>query len=154
MIQKIKQFFNSNLSLSQQEDEEHYLKLATTALFIEMMVQDGKEHNEEKKAVKQAINSCFDIPSHQVDELFLLAEEELKQSTDYYQFTQLINKHFKQVQKIKIIEHLWTIAYSDSQLDDIEEHMVRRISNLIYVPHTQFIKAKLKVLEKRKNNGH
>ena len=149
MLQKIKQFALNNLFIdhnklteTQQENSDHQLQLATIALFIEMMVQDGSEHKNEKEAVNKAIQSCFKIPTHKIDELFLLAEEELKQSADYFQFTQLINKNFNQPQKIKIIENLWLIAFSDSQLDDLEEHMVRKIAELIHVPHMQFIKAK------------
>ncbi len=145
MLQKIKQFFQNNLSEAQEQNTDHQLQLATTALFIEMMLQDGKEHGKEKEAVKQSIDSCFNISADELDELFLLAKEELKHSIDYYQFTQLINQKFTQQQKIQIIENLWTIAYADSQLDDLEEHMVRKIAELIHVPHLQFIKAKLKV---------
>ncbi|MFK5986964.1 MAG: TerB family tellurite resistance protein [Pseudomonadota bacterium] len=154
MIAKLKQFFQTNLSAIEEKDENHQLQLATSALFIEMMLQDGEEQLEEKQAVRKAIKSCLNINDKQIDELFVIAEEELKQSTDYFQFTQLINKNYNPQQKIKIIENLWTIAYSDSQLDDLEEHMVRRISELIYVPHTQFIKAKLKVIEQMDNSAN
>ena len=145
MLQKIKQFFDNNLSITPEKESDHQLQLATTALFIEMMLQDGKAHNDEKKAVQKAIKIHFNISTDELNELFLLAEEELKHATDYYQFTQLINKNFSQIQKIKIIENLWTIAYADSQLDDMEEHMVRKIAELIHVPHMQFIKTKIKV---------
>ncbi|MFK5892581.1 MAG: TerB family tellurite resistance protein [Pseudomonadota bacterium] len=148
MLQKIKQFFNSNLIVTDEENSQHQLQLATTALFIEMMLQDDKQHSEEKNAVKNAIKTSLNVSSNEIDELFSLAEEELKNATDYHQFTQLINKNFDKFQKIKIIENLWSIAYSDSQLDDLEEHMVRKIAELIHVPHIQFIKAKLKMQNK------
>jgi len=151
MIQKIKQFFEQNISAPEESNTEQQLQLATAALFIEMMLQDGKVHAEEKISVKNAIKNCFEITDNEADELFELAEDELKHSTDYYQFTQLINNNYTQAQKVIVIEKLWTIAYADSHLDDFEEHMVRKISELIYVPHTQFIKTKLKVQEKLKS---
>ncbi len=144
MLQKIINFFDNNLSLVQENDSEHQLQLATIALYLEMMLQDGQIHDDEKEATIKAINIHFNISAQEFDELFLLAKEELKQSTDYYQFTQLINNNFSQTQKIIIIENLWAIAYADSYLDDMEEHMVRKIAELIHVPHMQFIKAKLK----------
>jgi len=151
MIQRIKQFFEQNISVAEENNDEQQLQLATAALFIEMMLQDGKVHEEEKISVKNAIKNCFEITDNEADELFELAEDELKHSTDYYQFTQLINNNYTQAQKVIVIEKLWTIAYADSHLDDFEEHMVRKISELIYVPHTQFIKTKLKVQEKLKS---
>ena len=69
----------------------------------------------------------------------------MTQATDYHQFTSLIAKNFDQAQKIKVIEYLWMIAYSDYQLDKHEEHMVRRIADLIYVPHKEFLQAKHRV---------
>ena len=145
MLQKIMQFFDNHLSVPQEKDSTHQILLATTALFIEMMLQDGKEHSNEKDAVKQAVQKHFNVSNHDFDELFLLAQEELKHSTDYYQFTQLINNNFSQAQKIKIIENLWTIAYADSHLDDMEEQLVRKVAELIHVPHMQFSRTKLKV---------
>ena len=46
---------------------------------------------------------------------------------------------------MKVIEHLWEIAFADSRLDKYEEHMVRKIAGLIYVEHKDFINAKLRV---------
>ncbi|MCK5662704.1 MAG: TerB family tellurite resistance protein [Thiotrichaceae bacterium] len=153
MLQKIKQFFDNNLSTAEQNESQQQLQLATSALFIEMMLQDGKTQKIEKQAVVIAINTHFNISAQQLDELFMLAEDEIKHATDYYQFTQLINKSFSQTQKIQIIENLWTIAYADAHLDDMEEHMVRKIAELIHVPHMQFIKAKHKV-QNNNVNGH
>jgi uncharacterized tellurite resistance protein B-like protein len=154
MIQKIKQFFEQNISFTEENNDEQQLQLATAALFIEMMLQDGKVHDNEKISVLNAIKHCFNISDNEANVLFSLAEDELKHSTDYFQFTQLINKNFTPAQKVKVIENLWAIAYADSHLDDFEEHMVRKIAELIYVPHTQFIKAKLKVQERLKSQGN
>jgi len=145
MLDTIKQFFESKISVQQVNDEEQQLKLATAALFIEMIQQDGQVLDEEKIAAKKAIKTCFTISDSETEALFQLAEQELGDSIDYYQFTQLITQYYSQVQKIKIVENLWTIAYSDNHLDELEEHMVRRIADLIHVPHRHFIQTKLRV---------
>ena len=51
-------------------------------------------------------------------------------------------------QKVEIIEHLWGIALTDKHLDEHEEYMVRKIADLIYVEHKDFIEAKLKIKKK------
>jgi uncharacterized tellurite resistance protein B-like protein len=56
-----------------------------------------------------------------------------------------MNKGFSYEQKIKVIEHLWEVAYADNILDKHEEYMVRKIAGLIYVSHKDFIEAKLRV---------
>ena len=65
----------------------------------------------------------------------------------------MIASEFTQAQKIKVVELLWSVAYADLQLDSMEEHMVRKISDLIYVSHKDFIKTKHKVQSALMNSG-
>ena len=136
------------MSLETDVDIEHRLKLATAALMIEIMKQDGETRNEEVESVKKALQTKFKLTKTEIDELFSLASEEAKQSVDLYQFTSLIREHFSQEKKIKTIEYLWTVAYADNHLDAHEEHLIRRIADLLYVTHQDFIKAKHNILEK------
>jgi len=57
----------------------------------------------------------------------------------------LINKGFTQEQKVTLIKTLWQIAYADGELDKYEEHMVRKMADLLHVPHLEFIKTKNQV---------
>ena len=147
MLKAIKEFFEQNISLETEVDIEHRLKLATAALMIEILKQDGETKNEEVDAVKQALQTKFELTKTEIEELFILASEEARQSVDLYQFTSLIREHFSQEKKIKTIEYLWTVAYADNHLDAHEEHLIRRIADLLYVTHQDFIKAKHKVQE-------
>ena len=68
-----------------------------------------------------------------------------EEAVDLVQFTKIINQTCDPDQKRDILEGLWAIAYADNQLAPIEEHTIRRISDLLHVPHSHFIKAKLRV---------
>ena len=148
MLNSIKQFFEQNISLETEVDIEHRLKLATAALMIEIMKQDGETKNEEVEAVKLALQTKFELTKTEINELFALANEEARQSVDLYQFTSLIREHFSSEKKIKTIEYLWAVAYADNHLDAHEEHLIRRIAELLYVTHQDFMKAKHKIQEK------
>lgn len=146
MLKVIKAFFEQNMTMETSTDApEHQTKLATAALLIEMMNQDEKVTESEKQAVRQALRDNFQLSDEETEELCQLAEQELHNATDYYQFTRLIADHYSQQQKIEVIELLWRVAYADNHLDAYEEHMIRRIADLIYVPHKDFIQAKLRV---------
>lgn len=147
MLKAIKQFFEESISTASQDDVEHRLKLATAALFIEMMQQDGKKTESEELKVKEVLQTRFSLSETQTAELFVLAHEEARDAVDFHQFTSLIHEHFSMEKKIKIVEYLWAIAYADNHLDSYEEHMVRRIADLLYIDHQDFIKAKHKVLD-------
>jgi len=97
--------------------------------------------------IKQSIQKTFDLSENESQTLFELAEVEQRNSTDYHQFTRLIAKNYSKQQKHRVIENLWKVAYADGRLDSLEEHMLRRISDLIYVSHSDFIRIKHKVLE-------
>ncbi|MDH5408805.1 MAG: TerB family tellurite resistance protein [Gammaproteobacteria bacterium] len=145
MLRAIQKFFEQNISTDQPDDLEHKLKLATGALLIEMMQQDHQVQYEEKQQIKAVLIQEFSLISSEADSLFELAEAEAKEATDLYQFTSLINQHYTQEQKIKVVEYLWRIAYADQHLDAHEEHILRRIADLIYVSHKDFIQTKHKV---------
>ena len=74
--------------------------------------------------------------------LLKLALEEKHAAIDYHQFTSLINQHYSQEQKIKLIEMLWQLAYADHTIDKFEEHLIRKLAELLHVPHKHFIQAK------------
>ncbi|MBD3671377.1 MAG: TerB family tellurite resistance protein [Gammaproteobacteria bacterium] len=147
MLNSIKQFFEQNIAPDSQQDLEHSLRLATAALMVEMMNQDHKVQDEEEQAVRQLLQNKFGLDAKETGELFELASAEAVKATDYYQFTSLIKDHFNPDQKRRVVEQLWAVAYADGDLDPHEEHMVRRIAELLYVPHNDFIRAKHAVLD-------
>lgn len=147
MLTKLKQFFNDNVlsGLSGGQNDEHALCLATTALFLEMAGQDDHFQAVEREAVISAMKAKFKLSEKEVGDLLSLAEAELTQSTDYHQFTSLMQQHFSYEQKISVIEHLWEIAFADNHLDRYEEHLVRKIAELLFVRHSDFIAARHRV---------
>jgi uncharacterized tellurite resistance protein B-like protein len=151
MVSSIKQFFDKyvkNTSDTSKEIPDHSLQISTAALLIEMMRADSDINDDEKVIITQSMRSKFGLSDEEVSALLKLAEDKIWAATGYHEFTALINKGFSYEQKIKVIEHLWEVAYADNILDKHEEYMVRKISGLIYVSHKDFIEAKLRVKSK------
>jgi len=146
MLNQIKLFFERHLALSAPEDtSEEKLQLATVVLFLEMMYMDDKVDPKEQEIILSLIHQHFSLTAEQTTALLALAEQQRKQATDYFQFTSLINKEYSLEQKVGLIESLWKIAFVDGILDMNEEYLVRKIADLLYVPHTAFIMAKNRV---------
>jgi len=146
MLNQIKLFFEQHLALSAPEDSsEEKLQLATVVLFLEMMHMDDKVEPKEQEIILSLIHQNFSLTAEQTTALLALAEQQRKQATDYFQFTSLINKAYSLEQKVGLIESLWKIAFVDGVLDMNEEYLVRKIADLLYVPHTAFILAKNRV---------
>ena len=147
-LKKIYEQFIQPTSDKTDEVSEHAIQVATAALLIEVMKADGKVSEDERKAVMQTIQSKFNLTDDEIKSLKELAKEKIKKATDYYEFTSLIHKGLSYEQEVEIIEHLWEIAFTDKHLDKHEEYVVRKIADLIYVAHKDFIEAKLRVKKK------
>ena len=146
MLNQIKLFFDQHIALPAPEQvTEESLHLACAALFVEMMYMDDKTRAEEQDMILKSVSDIFSLSAEEASTLISLATQQRKQATDYYQFTSLINKGFTQEQKITLIKTLWKIAYADGELDMYEENMVRKMADLLHVPHLEFIKTKIQV---------
>jgi uncharacterized tellurite resistance protein B-like protein len=151
MIKQFKQFFEKHLSPAVGADEpadEQRLQLAAAALLVEMTRADGELHATEQQAVERAIARRFQLSPAQTEELIQLAESEIDDATCYHRFTSLINQHYSKAQKAELVEMLWEVAFADAEMEKYEEHLLRKLSDLLYVPHAEFIRAKLKVKER------
>jgi len=145
MLQKIKNFFDERLTPSAQTsggDSDHVLRLATGALLLEMVYMDGEVRPEQCEAVKAGALEHFGLGDEETAELLQLAEAERADATDYFQFTSLINSAYTPEQKVSLVEKMWRIAFANESLHIYEEHLVRKVADLLYVPHSAFIEAK------------
>ena len=146
MLRAIQEFFQSRIEPDLQAGpDEHGLHLATAALLFEMLRADDDEHPDERAALEQVLQKRFELSEEETRKLAELADREAAEAASLYQFTGLINEHFTPEQKVSVVEMLWQIAYADGSLDPYEEALVRKIADLIYVPHRDFIRAKLQV---------
>lgn len=146
-MQRIRDFFNRNIAHSPAGDDRHSIELATAALLVEAMRIDAEISEAERAAVERAIRGKFGLAEAETSALIALAEEEMRQATDYYQFTSLINRRFSPAQKERVIELMWRVAYADAVIDAHEQHLMRKIAALLHVPDSAYIAAKLRARE-------
>lgn len=149
MLKNLKHFFDTNFSPASSEtsDEaiEHAIQLALAALMIEVAESDYRDVPEEREVLLNIVKNSFDLSPDEAQNIIDLAKKEHADSTDYFQFTRLINDNYSASQKIKMIENLWRVAFADKQLDKYEEHVIRRIADLIHVSHSDFMATKLRI---------
>ena len=147
MIETIRSFFRNHVlpAGSRDQDVEHRLRIATAALLLEVSYSDMTQNEFEIDAIQLAVGRAFGLDTAEANQLIDLAEREALEAPGQYEFTRLIKEHLDIEQKIRLVEMLWQVAYADGALDKYEEHVIRRISELLYVPHRDYIAVKLKV---------
>ena len=119
------------------------------ALLIHAAKIDENYTESEKKIIKKVIMDLNEISSNQADELLKLAEKKEGESNQIIEFTKEIKKYSMEF-KLKIVEIIWKIVYSDGTSDDYESNLIRRICGLLYISDKDngIIKAKVQNLFK------
>lgn len=145
MLNKIRLFFESKMVVQEtdsSEEKEKGIQLSTAALLIELINADAEIAELEWESVKDALQQTFVLDDKALQELISLAQVSVKNSTDLYQFTRLINEHYEYLDKVTLLECMWRVAHADGRIDKFEEHLIRKIAGLIHVAHADFIRAK------------
>ena len=146
MINSIKTFFSNKIFKDlKQGPTDQEIHLATAALLLEVSHADFEISDDELAVTAKALQRQFNFSEVETQELLQLAIEEHKAQHSLHPFLQLVNENFSIQQKRQIIVDLWKVAYADRNLDKYEEHRIRKIADLLYVSHKDFITAKLKV---------
>ena len=153
MLRTLKDLFDAALAppraAASPIDREHALQLATAVLLVEVMRSDAELAAEERMAVLAALRSEFALADDELARLVELAERTARDATDFHSFTSRINEGFDMQQRIRIIEFMWQVAYADGHLDAHENHVMRRIADLLYVPHGAYVNAKTRARQAR-----
>jgi uncharacterized tellurite resistance protein B-like protein len=148
MLTAIREFFEQHIGApADRSDPARAVALATAALMVEVAQLDGGTSPAERAAILRAVKEKFGLAADEADALLALASAEAREATGYFQFTSLINRSFTQEQRQRVVELLWRVAYADAELSAHEQHVVRRIADLLYVPHSAYIAAKLRARE-------
>lgn len=121
---------------------DHQKQLAVAALLVEVAMADHQFSESELQNISAILKRKFTLSSDEIDELISLAKHETNHATSLHQFTQLINQYCNEGEKFNLMKAMWEMAYADGDLNKYEDYIIRKIADLIYVPHSEFIRAK------------
>lgn len=142
MLLKLHDWFNKHLT-QHEMPSEHTVELATAVLLYEVMRADHKFDAQEQSVYRQQLESHFSLDIDELTALCELTSKHVDEAVDFHQFTRLINDNCDAQQKRGIMDSLWLVAFADHDLSADEEYTIRKIADLLYIPHIQFIKSKL-----------
>ena len=147
MLDLVKKFFGGGAKDDppvRDEGDAHDIRVAACALLLEMAHVDGEIREPERENIVSVLKRNYGLSDETAAELMKSAREELEGSIDLWQFTNLINLNYSLDEKLRIIELVWEIAYTDGRLDKHEDYLVHKLATLLRLTHKQLIEAKLR----------
>ena len=123
MLESIKNFFRSSMSPSPEADKAESapdIRLAACALLLELAQADDEFTDDERQHLESAIRRQYG-----------LAQEARDEAIDLWQFTNLIAENYSLGQKMVLAEIMWGLVYSDGDLAEKEDYLMRKICNLL-----------------------
>ena len=145
MIKRIKDLL-SNFSNQEEEIKDEKissLDKACSALLIEVAYADKNFDESEINSLKESLKETYNIDEEIIHELISDAKKTVDESTSLYEYTRVVNDEFDYSDKLELLSRIWKLAFADGNLDKYEDHLIRKISDLIHISHSDFIKIKL-----------
>lgn len=144
MLRSITDFLRQSLTAGAggNTSREHTLELCAAVLMLEIALADEGIDAAEHDVIVAAIREHFHLDPSEAVALVDLARQQVKDASSLHEFTRAINTDLSREEKTTVIELLWRVAGADSVIHKYEEYFIRKIADLLYVSHTDYIRAK------------
>ena len=138
--------FESDSPAQTREESDHDLHRAAAALLMEVARTDGEVDHREQRLLIKAVRERWHLEAGEMDEIVAELDQRLENATDLFEFTIPLRQRWDPETRVRLIYDMWAIAAADGDADRHEEQLIRRVSELLYVSHGDFIRAKLAAL--------
>ncbi len=126
----------------EEESKDSSIQKSICSLMIEVAYADNQLDDSELKVMANSL-SKLDIEKEEIQEIVDATLAKSKESISFYEHTRILNDQLDYDQKKEVLNSVWAIAFADGEMDKHEEHLIRRIADLLYLNHKDFINAKL-----------
>jgi uncharacterized tellurite resistance protein B-like protein len=150
MLNRIKDLFAAPERAVGSHESVH---LAAAVLMVEAAYMDQDFDSGERRTITDILKSHFTLSDDEVADLLAHAEQIHNDTNQLLRFTRAIKDGYAQKDRVKVVEMLWEVAYSDGTLHDYEANLLRRVCGLIYVSDRDSGLARKRVLDRLGLNG-
>ena len=123
-------------------ENDRLIPLAAATLMMEVAWADHDIAEEETAVIRLALSQQFGLAEQEIDEVISSSVTEHDESVGLYGFTRTLVEAWEEPARFDLVVKLWQLALADDKIDRFEEHMIRKIAELLYVSHKRFIEAK------------
>jgi uncharacterized tellurite resistance protein B-like protein len=126
-------------------------RLAAAALLIHVMSIDGQETGAEQDKLHELLKRQFDLDDDAAAELIVAATAADREAVDLYSFTSLINRSLDEDGRRRIVRMMWEMVYADGRMNEFEDNVVWRASDLLGISQRDRVEMRREVAELNKS---
>jgi uncharacterized tellurite resistance protein B-like protein len=147
MFERIRQFVEDITTgeLGERQLGDHDLRVASAALLVHVAEIDGIFSESERRALLLLLQQRFDVSEDQANKLLAAGRRSDREAVDLYGFTSVLKDSLSLPERRRMVEMMWTVAYADGALEEFEENVIWRVSELLGVPSRDRIALRQKV---------
>jgi len=149
VLESLRSLFSGGKSATPAGPAADPIAIAACALLLEIAHADENFTSEERERIARHAREDLGVPADDVREVMRLAEEARRESVDLYQFTKLVTEGFSRDQRLRLIEAIWGVVYSDGVLTAVEGQLARRIAELLGFQHPEVQAARERVAARK-----
>jgi uncharacterized tellurite resistance protein B-like protein len=142
MLRQLKNLFEAPAPRPLPGFERRHLQVAVAALLHEARRADYHPGDDEYAVAKQALTEMFGLDGAEGVAVLEEGRARAEQLSSFYAPVTIIKRDFSLEERVRLVEQLWRVAYANGKLDPYEDHYVRKIAHLLYVPNTQSMLAR------------
>jgi uncharacterized tellurite resistance protein B-like protein len=118
------------------------VQLATALLLIEVARADYSEDLTTHAETFKLLKDFFELTDQEATLLVEEARQQADHAASLQSFTRQLHETLTVPEKHRVVEMLWRVALADDHLDKHEDHLVRKIAQLLYVSHSDLIRIR------------
>ncbi|MFO7604660.1 MAG: TerB family tellurite resistance protein [Gammaproteobacteria bacterium] len=146
MLSSLKDWFEARFLVPDEEaSSEAMLQQAAAVLLCEIMHADHEVTSAEQAVILESMQSFLGMSPEAARDLYAEVEALMQDALPLQQFTALLNNHYEPEQKQALLTWLWRVVYADGRMDAHEEHLVRRVADLLYIRHADYVRIRNQV---------
>ena len=141
LLTKLTALFSGTEATSD-ETPVRVLELSCAALMFEVARSDFTIDETERESIRLLLTENFALSAEDVATVTEEAADNVDAATCLFEFTRTINDIATVDQKRQLLTMMWRVALADDALSRYEEHVIRKVADLLYLPHNDFMLAK------------
>lgn len=155
MIESIKNLWGMAFSDQSQDpvDRDHGLNLIAAALMVEVARADFREDVVESERIFELLKQEFSLTPEEAELLMNRATREVDEAVSLYEFTRVMNDKLSEQEKRQVLRLMWQVAFVDQYLHRYEDHLIRKVAELVYVPTVEMLRIRQDVEEEARSRS-